>query len=142
MRRFVVVRNTRWSGKCTKPRKSTPDESVRMETFSARRTRHLDSLTAEVTACYDDGMDTLTFRIIIAPDERGTFHGYVPALPGCHTWGRTIIETRRRLRDAMRAYLKSLRADGLPIPRDHGFEMIETLTVRGAIFRRRSPTYA
>lgn len=87
-------------------------------------------------------MDTMTFRVIIEPDERGTFHGYVPSLPGCHTWGRTIVETRRHLRDAMRAYLKSLHTDGLPLPRDQGFELIETLTVKGAASRRRSPSYA
>lgn len=69
-------------------------------------------------------METFTYRIIIEPDERKTFHGYAPALPGCHTWGKSISETRRHLRDAMQAYLKSLIADRLPLPRDTGFESI------------------
>ena len=86
-------------------------------------------------------METFTFRIIIEPDERGTFHGYVPALPGCHTWGRTLSETRRHMRDAMRAYLKSLRADGLSIPQDSGFELIETLRSRDFAPAKRSPVY-
>ena len=85
-------------------------------------------------------METLTFRIIIEPDERGTFHGYVPALPGCHTWGKTIPETRRHIRDAMKAYLRSLKADGMPIPQDSGFEMIETIPARD-LNRRRSSAY-
>jgi predicted RNase H-like HicB family nuclease len=87
-------------------------------------------------------MATITFRIIIEPDERGTFHGYVPALPGCHTWGKTITETRRHLRDAMRAYLKSLNDDGIPIPRDTGFELIETFEAKEVAAVRRSPAYA
>jgi len=86
-------------------------------------------------------MGTLTFRIIIEPDDRGTFHGYVPALPGCHTWGKTIPETRRHLRDAMAAYLRSLKADGLPIPQDAGFELIETLTPKDISISRRSSVY-
>lgn len=87
-------------------------------------------------------MKTLTFRIIIEPDDRNTFHGYVPALPGCHTWGKTIVETRRNLRDAMRAYLKSLRTDGMPIPHDAGFELIETLAVKEVTPAKRLRAYA
>ena len=87
-------------------------------------------------------METLTYRILIEPDERGTFHGYAPALPGCHTWGKSIPETRRYLRDAMRAYLKSLVADNLPLPRDTGFESIETLSMKDLRPRKRSSAYA
>ena len=52
-----------------------------------------------------------THRVIIEPDERG-YHGYVPALRGCHTWGRTIAATKRHLREAIVVYLKSLIAHG------------------------------
>ncbi|MBI5327377.1 MAG: type II toxin-antitoxin system HicB family antitoxin [Deltaproteobacteria bacterium] len=40
-------------------------------------------------------MKTYTYRIIIEPDENKTYHAYVPALPGCHTWGKSI-ETARK----------------------------------------------
>ncbi|MSR85742.1 type II toxin-antitoxin system HicB family antitoxin [Candidatus Uhrbacteria bacterium] len=46
-----------------------------------------------------------TYRIIIEPDKKG-FHGYVPALKGCHTWGKTIMETKRHLQEAMSLYIK------------------------------------
>lgn len=67
-------------------------------------------------------MKTYTYRIIIEPDEKNTFHGYVPALPGCHTWGNNMEETRKNIRDAIFVYLRSLMADGERIPEDRGVE--------------------
>ena len=74
-------------------------------------------------------MKSYTYRIIIEPDERGTFHGYVPALPGCHTWGESIEETRANIRDALSVYLASLIDDGEPVPTEQGLESFETVTV-------------
>ena len=34
-------------------------------------------------------MKNFTFRTIIQKDGEG-FHGFVPSLPGCHTYGETI----------------------------------------------------
>lgn len=73
-------------------------------------------------------MKTFTFRTIIEPDEDGAFHGYAPALTGCHTWGKTLEETRANLRDAIKAYISSLVDDGEPIPQDIGYETFETVT--------------
>ena len=74
-------------------------------------------------------METYTYRIIIEPDENGTFHGYVPALPGCHTWGKTLEVTRENTRDAIEVYIRSLRSDGEVIPRDRGIEIVETISI-------------
>lgn len=74
-------------------------------------------------------MKIYTYRIIIEPDEKNTFHGYVPSLPGCHTWGESIEETRENLRDAIEVYLRSLLVDGEKIPEDRGIEMMESITV-------------
>lgn len=81
-----------------------------------------------------------TYRVIIEPDEHGTFHGYVPSLPGCHTWGETIEETRRNIRDAIDTYLRSLAADGEKIPEDKGIEVIESIPANAA--RKKVPAYA
>ena len=67
-----------------------------------------------------------TYSIILEPDEGG-YHAFVPALPGCHTWGKTIDEAREMARDAIDAYLRSLIADGEPIPTDVGIEVFETV---------------
>ncbi len=73
-------------------------------------------------------MKTYTFRVIIEPDENNTFHGFAPALPGCHTFGHTIEETRINLKDAIKAYVLSLLDDGEPVPEELGFEGYETIT--------------
>ncbi|MDO8604822.1 MAG: type II toxin-antitoxin system HicB family antitoxin [bacterium] len=71
-----------------------------------------------------------TFRTIIEPDEKGTYHGYAPALSGCHTWGETLEDTQKNLKDAISAYVASLIADGEQIPTDRGFESFETIGER------------
>ena len=67
-----------------------------------------------------------TYRIILEPDEGG-YHAFVPSLPGCHTWGKTIAEARKMVRDAIDVYLRSLIADGETIPKDSGMELFETI---------------
>ncbi|HLA48118.1 MAG TPA: type II toxin-antitoxin system HicB family antitoxin [Nitrospinota bacterium] len=52
-------------------------------------------------------------------DENKTYHAYVPALPGCHTWGESIAIARKNIKDAIDAYLRSLIADGERIPEDN-----------------------
>ena len=73
---------------------------------------------------------TFTYRIIIEPDDGGTFHGYVPALPGCHTWGKTLNATKKHLREALQLYLASLKDDNEPIPQEQGLEFFETVSER------------
>ena len=83
-------------------------------------------------------MKSYTYRIIIEPDEKNTFHGYVPALPGCHTWGKTIEIARRNIRDAIDVYIRSLAAEGEVIPEDRGVEVVETITI---LPKKKSPVY-
>ena len=85
-------------------------------------------------------MKTYAYRIIIAPDENNTFHAYVPALPGCHSWGETMKEARENIRDALDVYLRSLQADGEAIPEDDGVEFIETISA--PVRRRKLVAYA
>ncbi len=70
-----------------------------------------------------------TYRIIIEPDAKG-FHGYVPALKGCHTWGKTITETKKHLEQAMGLYLESLVAHGQPVPSEQSFESFATIQMK------------
>ncbi len=72
-------------------------------------------------------MKHYTYRTIIEPDGK-QFHGYVPALPGCHTFSTTIAETKKHLRDAIRVYIESLIDDGERIPEEVSFESFETLS--------------
>lgn len=85
-------------------------------------------------------MKSYTYRVIIEPDERNTFHAYVPALPGCHTWGETLKEARENIRDAMGAYLRSMHAHGEVIPEERGMEIVETISAPST--KKRSLAYA
>jgi len=59
-----------------------------------------------------------SFTVVFEPAEEGGYVVTCPALPGLVTEGDTLEEARERARDAIRAYLESLRKDGLPIPQD------------------------
>lgn len=58
-----------------------------------------------------------TFRAIIEPDEKG-YHGFVPILRGLHTCGKTIEETKKNLREAIRCHIAGLLKDGEKIPQE------------------------
>ena len=73
-------------------------------------------------------MAHVTYRTIIEPDGK-YFHGYAPALSGCHTFGKTIAQTQKHLREAIELYLESLVADGERVPQDASFESFETVKV-------------
>lgn len=75
---------------------------------------------------YNFPMKDLTFRTIIQRDGK-YYHGYVPALPGCHTQGKTVEETRKNIREAMIGYLTTLKAHKQPVPEDAGIETLETI---------------
>ena len=85
----------------------------------------------------------LTYRVIIEPDEGNTYHAYVPALSGCHTWGNSIQEVRKNARDAISVYLRSLLVDGEKIPRECGIEVVESVPAPRVHTRvKRRPVYA
>lgn len=74
-------------------------------------------------------MKTYTFRVIIEPDEKNTYHGYVPSLPGCHTWGESIDETRENLKEAIICHTQGLLKDNQLVPlEEDNLELIQTFT--------------
>lgn len=85
-------------------------------------------------------MKSYSYRVIIEPDENNNFHAFAPALPGCHTWGETLEETRVNIRDAIDVYLRALIADNETVPQDKGIEIIETW--QPPIKNNLSPAYA
>ena len=73
-------------------------------------------------------MKTFSYRTIIEKDGK-YLHGYVPSLPGCHTFGKNIEETRKNLQDAIKVYIESLLSDNKIIPNDDVMETIETISI-------------
>jgi len=67
----------------------------------------------------------LKFRVLIEVDEDGAFVACAPSLPGCVSQGSTRDEALRNAREAIEAYLESLRAHGEPIPPPIGEEYVD-----------------
>jgi antitoxin HicB len=62
----------------------------------------------------DDG--TYRFAITLEQDEDGFIVASCPALPGCHSQGRTEEEAIANIKEAIRGYIASMRRHGEPIP--------------------------
>jgi antitoxin HicB len=62
-----------------------------------------------------------SFTVFFEPAVEGGYVVTCPALPGLVTEGDTLAEARKMARDAIRAYLESLRKDGETIPSDPKF---------------------
>lgn len=61
----------------------------------------------------------MKLTVVVTYDEEGrTYSASVPALPGCHTWGRTQAEAFRNALDAIETYVEAMRKLGLPIPKE------------------------
>jgi len=60
----------------------------------------------------------LRFRVLIEIDEDGVYVAKVPDLPGCATEGKTKRELISNVKEAIQAYLESLKKHGQPIPID------------------------
>ena len=60
----------------------------------------------------------MEYKIVLEPDpEDGGYVVRCPALPGCYSQGDTRAEALDNIREAIEAYLESLKIDKLPIPR-------------------------
>lgn len=71
-------------------------------------------------------MKSYTYRTIIEKDGKG-YRGYVPALPGCHTYGLTIEKTQRNLKEAMEGWITARRNLNWPVPEDNLIETLQTI---------------
>ncbi len=76
-------------------------------------------------------MKTWQFTVVIEPDE-DAFHAYVPALPGCHTFGATLDETRSNILEAMRLHIDSMLEAGESIPVEQEPLFVTRLSVPAA----------
>jgi predicted RNase H-like HicB family nuclease len=53
---------------------------------------------------------------VIYEKSRTGWGAYPPDLPGCGATGRTLAVVKRRIRWAIKAHIKGLQEDGLPVP--------------------------
>jgi antitoxin HicB len=67
----------------------------------------------------------MKYRVVIEPDEDGVYIAEVPALPGCISQGKTRPEAVANIKEAIAAYLASLKARDEPIPPPISEEIVE-----------------
>ena len=60
-------------------------------------------------------MQVYQFTIVIEPDE-DAYHAYVPALPGCHTFGETVEEAQVNIKEAIALHIECMKEDGQSLP--------------------------
>jgi predicted RNase H-like HicB family nuclease len=63
--------------------------------------------------------------VSVTQDEDGVFVVEVPALPGCLSQGRTRTEAIANIKEAIAAYLESLKLHSEPIPPPISEEIVE-----------------
>lgn len=74
-------------------------------------------------------MRNYAFRIIIEPDEPKGYHGFAPLLKGIHTFGLTIEEVKKNLKEAIKCHIQGLRKDKEKIPQEgEAFELIQSFS--------------
>lgn len=64
----------------------------------------------------DGAQASFTFTVLLERDEDGFIVASCPALPGCHTQGRTRDETLANIREAIKGYIASMRRHGEEVP--------------------------
>ncbi|MDD4889423.1 MAG: type II toxin-antitoxin system HicB family antitoxin [Phycisphaerae bacterium] len=67
----------------------------------------------------------MKLRVLIEPDEDGQYVATCPTLPGCVSQGRTRLEARTNIVDAIKGYLASLAKHGEPVPPPITEEVVE-----------------
>lgn len=60
----------------------------------------------------------MKYTVVLRRDEEGNWLASVPALVGCHTWGKTKEEALKNAREAIEGCIESLTASGHPIPQE------------------------
>ncbi len=64
-------------------------------------------------------MRTLSdYTIVLRPDTNGTFVAYMPAISGCHAWGKTAQEARQELENVFEMMVDEYREEGRSLPQD------------------------
>lgn len=56
------------------------------------------------------------YTVILEHEEDGGYHAFVPALKGCHSQGDTLDEALANIREAIVAYIESVKAYNGTIP--------------------------
>jgi predicted RNase H-like HicB family nuclease len=51
---------------------------------------------------------TMTFKVLILQDEDGRFNASCPELEGCFSFGNSVEEAKKNIREAIELYLRDM----------------------------------
>jgi len=65
-------------------------------------------------------MKVYKFTVVFEPEKgkKNVYNAYVPALPGCLSFGESLAEARYNIREAIELYLSTLLDEDKPIPKN------------------------
>jgi predicted RNase H-like HicB family nuclease len=58
------------------------------------------------------------YTVVLRPDDNGTFIAYVPAIAGCHAWGKTSEEAQAELTQVFEMIREEYQEVGQELPSD------------------------
>lgn len=58
------------------------------------------------------------YTVVLRPDDNGTFVAYVPAIPGCHAWGKSPEEAQNELLNVFEMIKEEYEEEGRMLPED------------------------
>ena len=59
---------------------------------------------------------TYQYKVTFEQDEDGVYIADVPALQGCHSFGHTLAEAEKNIREAIAGYIEARQKVGDPVP--------------------------
>jgi predicted RNase H-like HicB family nuclease len=72
-------------------------------------------------------MTHLNYTVILEHQAEGEFYVSCPVLPGCHSEGDTLDEALVNIKEAVEAYVESLKKHGEAIPMDEGYRRVRAI---------------
>lgn len=80
-------------------------------------------------------MKLYKFTVIFEPEreQKGVYNVFVPALPGCFSFGDSLAEARYNIREAIELYLSTLLDEDKPIPKDKKIKALKKAKVEEII---------
>jgi len=84
-------------------------------------------LARRIATSTDPTDGTMKFAITLEQDEDGYIVASCPALPGCHSQGKTDEEAISNIKEAIRGYIASMRRHGEPVPEIKEIREVEVL---------------
>lgn len=67
------------------------------------------------------------FTVILKSEPEGGYTAIVPSLPGCVTYGETVEDAKEMVKDAIEAYLGSLKKHNEEIPEEQNVYLTSVL---------------